>query len=191
MRIFFYGGTFDPPHNGHESIINYCLNKCDKLILVPNKKSPHKANKPYASFVQRKKMLNILFGHHKIKVSEFESKSLKENYTYLTINYLKKKYKTEDITMVIGSDQLFSLNNWENIDYILNQVKILCFNRERIKNKKINIDLKYNLKFIEDFNINISSSYIRSSISNKSYSSIVPMVNENVLNYIKQENLYV
>ena len=191
MKIFFFGGTFDPPHNGHETIVNYCLEKCDKLIIVPNKKSPHKKNHPIASAKQRKKMLSILFAHNKINICEFELKSSINNYTYLTIDYLKKKYKSSDITMILGNDQLLNLKNWKNINYILSKVKILCFNRSVLKNIELSKSLKYNLKFVENFNVNISSNTIRENILNKSFANIEPMLDKKVINYIKEKKIYV
>ena len=97
------------PHNGHELIVDYCLNKCDKIVLVPNRKSPHKQFVPFASEKHRKQMLNILFNNKKIEISNFEFESLSENYTYLTIKHLKKKYENFDLTMIIGYDQLLNL----------------------------------------------------------------------------------
>lgn len=191
MKIFFFGGTFDPPHNGHQTIVNYCLEKCDKLILVPNKKSPHKKNHPNASAKQRKKMLSILFTHNKINICEFELKSAVDNYTYLTVDYLKKKYKSSDLTMILGNDQLLNLKNWKNINYILSKVKILCFNRSVLKNLELSKSLKYNLKFVENFNINISSYMIRENIWNKSFANIEPMLDKKIIKYIKEKKLYV
>lgn len=191
MKIFFFGGTFDPPHNGHQAIVNYCLEKCDKLILVPNKKSPHKINHPNASSRQRKKMLSILFTHNKINICEFELKSAFDNYTYLTIDYLKKKYKSSDLTMIIGNDQLLSLKNWKNINYILSEVKILCFNRFVSKNLELKKRLKYNFEFVENFKINISSHMIRENILSKSFVNIEPMLDKKIIDYIKEKKLYV
>ena len=191
MKIFFFGGTFDPPHNGHQTIVNYCLEKCDKLILVPNKKSPHKKFHPSASTKQRKKMLSILFAHNKINICEFELKSAIDNYTYLTIDYLKKKYKSSDLTMILGNDQLLNLKNWKNVNYILSEVKILCFNRSVSKNIELSKSLKYNLKFVENFKVNISSNMIRKNILNKSLASIEPMLDKKIIDYIKEKKLYV
>ena len=191
MKIFFFGGTFDPPHNGHQTIVNYCLEKCDKLILIPNKKSPHKNFYPSASAKQRKKMLSILFAHDKINISEFELKSSVDNYTYLTINYLKKKYNSSDLTMILGYDQLLNLKKWKNINYILSEVKILCFNRSVSNNIELSKSFKCNFKFVENFNINISSNMIRKKLLNKSFANIEPLLNEKIINYIKAEKIYV
>ena len=191
MRVFFYGGTFDPPHIGHKLIVEYCLDKCDKLILIPNKKSPDKLSNPVASYAQRKDMLKLLFNNKKIVISDFEGDSDKINYTYLTIKHLKKSYKNSVLTMVIGNDQLVNLKKWKNFDFILNEVKILCFNRLLSDDDKSKNKLIKDINFIQKFNINISSSIVRKNISNNSIKNLDGMLNNKIIKYIMKERLYV
>jgi len=42
MKIFFLGGTFDPPHLGHLGVSEVCLRHCDKFIFIPAKQNPCK-----------------------------------------------------------------------------------------------------------------------------------------------------
>ena len=191
MKVFFYGGTFDPPHKGHELIVEYCLEKCDKLILIPNKKSPDKSSNPIANFHQRENMLKILFNNKKIVISDFEGNSNKDNYTYLTINHLKTIFKKPDLTMVIGNDQLVNLKKWNRFNFILDEVKILCFNRIILDENRFKVDFIDNIEFVEKFNVNISSSKVRNSIFNKSIKSLDDMLNTKIINYIMKEKIYV
>jgi|TARA_B100001175_G_scaffold304087_1_gene299739 nicotinate-nucleotide adenylyltransferase len=191
MKVFFYGGTFDPPHKGHELIVEYCLEKCDKLILIPNKKSPDKSSNPIANFHQRENMLKILFNNKKIVISDFEGNSNKDNYTYLTINHLKTIFKKADLTMVIGNDQLVNLKKWNRFNFILDEVKILCFNRIILDENRFKVDFIDNIEFVEKFNVNISSSKVRNSIFNKSIKSLDDMLNTKIINYIMKEKIYV
>ena len=191
MRVFFYGGTFDPPHIGHKMIVEYCLDKCDKLILIPNKKSPDKLLNPVATYAQRKNMLKLLFNNKKIVISDFEHNSDKINYTYLTIKHLKKSYKNSVLTMVIGNDQLVNLRKWKNFEFILNEVKILCFNRLLPNVDKSENKLIKDIKFIEKFNIKISSSIVRKNILNNSIENLRGMLNNKIIKYIMKERLYV
>ena len=54
MKIFFYGGTFDPPHIGHKMIVEKLLPSCDKLIVFPAKKSPVKKDNPVLNVIYLK-----------------------------------------------------------------------------------------------------------------------------------------
>ena len=72
MKIFFYGGTFDPPHIGHKKIIEALLPRCDKMIIFPAKKSPFKKVYPIASNIHRINMLNLLFENNKVIIDDYE-----------------------------------------------------------------------------------------------------------------------
>ena len=93
MKIFFLGGTFDPPHLGHLGISEICLGYCDKFIFIPSKQSPHK-QKPYFSCSDRVKMLEIMVSKIKnVEIDLFEINSKDNiNYSIDTIKYLKKKF---------------------------------------------------------------------------------------------------
>ena len=188
MNIFFYGGTFDPPHIGHYNIVKYCLEFCEKFIIIPTKQSPHKASKPEVKNKHRINMLNYLFEDFtKINIDPFELESEHINYTFLTINYLKNKFTNCNLTMVIGYDQLLKLEQWKNYKQILNDVNILCFNR------KINDKLKYSnkkIKFISSFNYNISSREIRENFKNNNFLNLANMLDRKIIKYISKNNLY-
>ena len=191
MNIFFYGGTFDPPHVGHKMIVEYLLPLCDKLILIPAKKSPFKKKSPIANGIERIDMLKLLFNDPKIEVDDFEIKSKDENYTYLTVKYLMEKYKNCIFTMVIGKDQLHFLNRWKFIDTFFYKIKILCFNRIGFRDEtKNSLYVSSNIEYINDFNFDVSSTEIRKSI-NSLNSDLGSMLDLKVLEYIKKNNIYV
>ena len=73
MNTFFFGGTFDPPHNGHLSIIQYCIKKSQQLILIPTRKSPLKDMPPVASPHHRIKMLELLIDDINHNIYQFEN----------------------------------------------------------------------------------------------------------------------
>ena len=47
-RIGIYGGSFNPPHNGHIRAARECVERLalDRLLLVPDAAPPHKALAP-------------------------------------------------------------------------------------------------------------------------------------------------
>ena len=191
MKVFFFGGTFDPPHIGHELIIKKILPMCEKLILFPVNHSPDKNNRPLASNEHRLNMLKILFENNQIEIDDFDLKAGKENYTYLTISYLKKKYINSEISMIIGYDQLENLKNWKKYKTILENVKIICFNRNNKKGSFDNHMLKGKISYIRDFNIDISSTEIRRQLLKNNLHIIENTMNPILVEYIKENNLYV
>ena len=171
MKIFFLGGTFDPPHKGHLQIAKKCLKYCDKFILIPAKQAPHKVRKPYFSNRQRLDMLSLLIDDYEnIEIDSFELSSEDHiSYSVSTIKYLTNKYHNAEISMVIGADLINELSDWKDWATIKNSVKIICINRPKyiIKEK-----LKY-IKYIDDIDVNISSSYIRNLIASKNKQNLL------------------
>ncbi len=186
MKLGFYGGSFNPPHEGHQYIIEYCNKKFDKFLVIPNYKSPDINKDVLAPFKHRYNMLKLQMGEEKIEIDEYEVHSNQTNFTYLTIQYLMKKYNEYEIFMVLGRDQLSNLQNWHKIDFILKHTQIICFERE--KNLK-NLNIPLNVKLI-NFDFPFSSSYIRERIQKKK-SIDCNIIKKQVLNYIQKNKLYI
>ena len=191
MRIFFYGGTFDPPHIGHEKIIETLLPRCDKIIIFPARKSPFKKTYPIASSIHRINMLNLLFENNKILIDNYEIISKKLNYTYLTIDYLEQKYPNCSFTMVIGKDQIANLSKWHNFSIFSKKINIICFNRD-LKGE-LQAENHDALKFenICHFNIDTSSTHIRNNIKLNNTKYLNNNLSLKVQEYIESNNLYV
>tara|TARA_B100001540_G_C15405345_1_gene460740 strand:- start:66 stop:620 length:555 start_codon:yes stop_codon:yes gene_type:complete len=182
MNIYFFGGSFDPPHKAHKLIYKHCLNLCDKFIFFPARCSPGKLESKIDS-QDRLKMLDLLIDKKdkdKVLIDNFElTNNDQESFTIDTIYYLKKKFKNSSISMIVGYDQYKNLNNWKDYNKILELVNIICFKRGKfIPN---NIDLV-------DFNQNISSSIIRKKIKNNDV--LDDFLNKSVYDYIINNNLY-
>ena len=93
-RIGIFGGSFDPPHNGHLKISKLAIRKLflDEIYWCITKKNPHK-DKAFFPLTERiKKSKIITCKVKKIKVKFFEDK-VKSFNTVDLIEYLKKKIK--------------------------------------------------------------------------------------------------
>ena len=190
MKIYFFGGSFDPPHKAHKLIYKHCLDLCDKFIFFPTGKSPQKSQF-YSKDRDRIKMLNLLIDNedkNKVTIDTYEIESpFKPNYTIDTIMYLKNKFKKSDIYMVIGNDQYNNLDNWKDYSKIINEVNIVCFNRKISNFKNNNIS---NIDFV-DFNYHISSSEIRNKISCGKMEEIKNFLTKKVNHLIINNGLYI
>ena len=191
MKIFFLGGTFDPPHPGHYSIAKKCLEHkdCDLFIFVPCKQNPFK-NKPYFDAFDRAHILDVMCQDSdscelkdRIIIDSFEAQSKsKINYSIDTINYLMKEYKPSRLYMVIGQDLLESIEKWKDWNKIRKLVKIVCVNRPGY-DYRTNIDIS--LK-IDDISIDMDSTSIRNKIKTKDWASLAKIFPRQVMDYIER-----
>ena len=185
MKLYFYGGSFDPPHLGHKQIINYFSKKSDKLLVVPTHTSPLKSIAP-AKYSDRVKMLELMLGKNisgNISIVDYELQS-KTPYTVDLVKLLKLRFPLSEINMIIGCDQFNNIKKWKNYDYIIENIKISVVSRPNFKLKSdFCID-----NYIEEISIDISSSFIRKNIT--SLDMIAHKIDQNVMNYIISNKLY-
>ena len=91
MNLYFFGGSFDPPHIGHLSIIQSCVVESQQFVLIPAKQSPFKDQSTAASAHQRIRMLKLLISKidHPIIIDDWETYIGRSILFYL--NFIDKK----------------------------------------------------------------------------------------------------
>ena len=187
MNLYFFGGSFDPPHVGHLSIIQSCVKESQQLILIPTKQSPLKDQVPVVEAHHRIRMLELLICNidHPIIIDDWEIINQPPNYTYDTIRHLQIDYPRSNLFMVIGADQLTSFHKWEKYREIMDVVRIVAFNRDQSLYKPFE---NMNISWLEDFQVDISSTAIRKKINDGHLPSndLTP----EVLEYIESNHLY-
>ena len=79
-EIGILGGTFDPFHLGHLSVLESAIEEadCEKIVLLPAKVNPFKIGKKMADDRHRLAMLEIIADMYgNVEVSNFEIKEAK------------------------------------------------------------------------------------------------------------------
>lgn len=194
MKIGIFGGSFNPPHKMHLNIVEELLNEkvLDKVIIVPTGLHYSYKNN-LVSNEHRYNMLKLMTKHNdKIEISDFEFKD-EEIHSYDTLEYYKNIYKNDTIYFVCGLDNISYVDKWYKGEYLLNNYKFLVITRDT--NNLDEILLKYE-KYKDNIIITniksntISSSYIREELKNKN-SDLTAYVDQEVLNYINENNLYI
>jgi len=133
MNIALFGGSFNPPHTGHQLASLYLLEAegFDRVWLVPAHR--HAFGKELAPFVHRVAMCALLahpFGG-RVTVSEVERKldAGDGNRTIDTVRHLASHHPEESFTLVIGSDILDEISSWKDFDRITREIAILVLRR--------------------------------------------------------------
>ena len=189
MRIGIFGGCFNPPHNMHKKIGLELIEKgyADKIIYVPTGDKYQKNNLIPAK--NRYEMLTLMTKDSKnLFVSDYE---INDHLmcTYQTLSYFNKKYPQDEIYFICGSDNLLDFDTWNNYQYILEKYKILVIRRG---DTKVDDILKNNKNIIE-VNIsfsNLSSTEIRKLIKLHGTRKLSTKLDERVIKYIEENNLY-
>ncbi|MBQ8604375.1 MAG: nicotinate (nicotinamide) nucleotide adenylyltransferase [Oscillospiraceae bacterium] len=133
MDILLFGGSFDPVHNGHYSILETALEykEFDKIIIMPVGTPGHKAGCK-VPFAIRKLMAETAFSKLGVdmEVSSFEGESTERSYSYITVDYLKSLYPGASIYFVIGADSAVNMKTWKKWEYLAQNVTFLVFARD-------------------------------------------------------------
>ena len=186
MRLGVYVGTFDPPHKGHIKVINHLINNnyLDKIIVIPTGVYWDKTN--ITDIKYRKDMLKI-FENESIII---DNKLNNIPNTYLVLRELHKKY--DDLYLIIGADNIINFDKWKEYHEIIDNNHIIVIPRDNVNiSKYLNKYNKEKFIIVKDFNcIDINSTYIRELIRNKDYLELNKYLNKEVINYIKENDLY-
>lgn len=163
MKVLIYGGSFDPVHKGHYSILKAACSflKPDKVHIFTAFQSPFK-NKSPRSFALRKQMAEEALSpiYPDIIFDDFEKQQKRVVFTYETIKYVKALYPNCQVYLLVGTDCLNELPRWKEADYIFNNSIIVAGIRQGFHFKTQNF--KYIL-LEGDFPL-ISSTNIRLAI---------------------------
>lgn len=112
----FYGGTFDPVHNGHLAIARSARDVLGATIrLMPAADPPHRAP-PGASAHQRARMLDLaVAGERGLVVDRREFERDARSYTVDTLREVRAEVGDEaPIALLVGADSLLDLPLWKD-----------------------------------------------------------------------------
>jgi nicotinate-nucleotide adenylyltransferase len=131
MRVAIFGGSFNPPHVGHQLVALYVLETAavDELWFVPCWKHPFDKN--LESYVDRLRMTElaaVALGP-RVRVSDVEARLGGESRTLLTINNLRSSHPQHEFLLVIGADLVPELPSWYGADELLRSVRLLVVGR--------------------------------------------------------------
>ena len=131
-RVAFYGGSFDPLHNGHLTIARKLteLFALDEFVFIPAFHAPHKKDKRPTSAFQRFAMLALATANDaKLKVSTVELDAPEKPYTVETQAKLISELPDSEIYFVIGADSWVEITTWREWETVLTQTNIIVVTR--------------------------------------------------------------
>lgn len=121
-KIGIFSGTFDPIHVGHiEVALSAQMSIGLDNVLFMIEKSPHRKER-IANYEDRLKMLKIAVEHHdKFEVVESKKPNIT---TDATLKMIHKRYPDHKPVIIIGSDMLKHMGEWEGVDQLLKEAEV-------------------------------------------------------------------
>jgi nicotinate-nucleotide adenylyltransferase len=188
-NITLFGGSFNPPHLGHQIVISQTfelIKDLDEIWLLPDYQHAFAKGNSFAS------------SHHRLAMTKLlETKNVKTQTccfdhqmpgnTIFHITYLKKKYPQHHFSFLLGSDNLKSFHKWPEYQTLLKRLPFYIYPRANHPFKPLYpnmLPLEHPLQVIT----NISSTMIRNRLKNNL--PINHLVPENINAYLKTHSLY-
>lgn len=132
MRIAFFGGSFNPPHQAHRAILAYLMARFqfDLTLVAPAYTPPHKKNLRQASFEDRLAMTRLAFaGIEGVEVSNLEGQRQGPSYTVDTLEKIGQRYPDSQLYLVTGGDAYHQFCTWHCWEDILDQACLIIARR--------------------------------------------------------------
>jgi len=128
--VAIFGGSFDPPHHGHQEIVDAAIKnlEIDTLLVVPAYLNPFKTSS-LASAKIRLAWCHTLFDTlPKVQVNEFEIKEGKSTFTSDSVKHFNIAYDVK--YLIIGADNLSSLTKWHHFEWLNENITWVIITRD-------------------------------------------------------------
>lgn len=192
MKVGLFFGSFNPIHVGHLILANHFAEygNVDQVWLVVSPQNPLKTKESLLEDYHRLAIVQeAIKDNDKLKVSNIEFSLPQPNYTIVTLAKLKENYPDYEFQLIMGEDNLKSLNKWFNYEQIIEGYKILVYPRNTDFKSPFDEKKFPNITVLKDVPLmNISSSFIRKAI--KSKKDVSYLLTEPVKKYIDEMNFY-
>lgn len=200
MRIGIFGGTFNPPHNGHVTLARAAAEQLalDRLLIMPACVPPHKPLPDRVTPQQRYAMAALMAAPvgRCAQASDIELHRTGKSYTSDTLQTLHEQYPDAELWLLMGSDMFLSLHTWHEPEVICALAHIAAFSRVEedirtaMERQKQTLEQQYRAEVALLNNpqlIELSSTDVRAALAAGRGSELVP---EAVWGYIRREHLY-
>ena len=130
MIVGLFGGSFNPPHEGHVLVADIAMRRLglDQLWWMVTPGNPLKNHNHLAPLGERLKRSEALATDPRIKVTAFE-KTLGESYTARVLAQVKARNPHAHFIWIMGADNLASFHKWQHWQTIARTFPIAVIDR--------------------------------------------------------------
>ena len=129
-RIGLFGGSFNPPHEGHLNLCDLALKRLelDQIWWMVTPGNPLKDVSDLPPLIERIKLCEAIIDNPRIKVTAFEARH-RLRYTADTVKLVKRLRSRQNFVWLMGADNLAGFHRWQNWRGIANLLPIAVIDR--------------------------------------------------------------
>lgn len=134
LRTGFFGGSFNPIHNGHIALARQLrqLAGLDEVWFVVTPLNPFKRDA--TDLLDDNERLDMvrkaLEGEEGLVASDYEFHLPQPNYSWKTLRKLSEDYPDRQWVLLIGSDNWLAFDRWGHYEELLQRYEIVVYPRE-------------------------------------------------------------
>lgn len=188
-KIGLFFGSFNPIHIGHLMLAEYIVENTDlkEIWFVVSPNNPLKKKSTLLSEHQRLYMVNLAIEDDaRFRSCDIEFKLPYPSYTCHTLVYLQEKFPDKDFALIMGEDNLESIEKWKNYEFILENYSIYTYPRLGYDGGKYK--QHPSVVFVNAPQIEVSATMIRDSLAQGK--SVKYFLHHKVEQFIDEMQLY-
>lgn len=130
QRIGLFGGSFNPPHEGHLLVSEIALKRLDldQIWWIVTPGNPLKDVNQLAPLLNRIECCEALANHPSIKITAFEL-AHPTRFTADTLDFVKTRRPDANFVWVMGADNLANFHKWQRWRHIANMMPLAVIDR--------------------------------------------------------------
>lgn len=201
MRIALFGGSFDPPHNGHVAIAKAAADKfeLDRVLFAPVAHQPMKHDLGAAPFADRVAMVELACkADPRFFASEIDGPRLDggPNYTIYILRLLRERMAEAEFFNLVGADSFLKLREWFDPEGLLDVAEWIVVSRPGVLLTKVSdrrkgpggLDLRERVHLLNGVYEDVSATELRDRLRRgEDCADVLP---HGVMEYIRERGLY-
>lgn len=191
-RVGIFGGTFDPPHVGHASVVADVADELglDEVLWIPAGDPPHKSDtEPTPAPIRLRMVRAAVADDDRFRVSEVEIGRSGPSHTFDTLLELRAhELRDADVYLIMGVDQYGSLDSWHRPDEVRGLATLVVMDRRGMGIDPDEVEREKNIVHVPVRRVDVSSTRIRARVARDE--SIAGLVAPEVARIIEAEGLY-
>lgn len=184
-----YFGSFNPIHIGHLIIAEYMIEHSDlqEIWFVVSPCNPLKKKSSLLNDRQRLYMVNLAIEDDaRFRASDIEFSMPQPSYTCHTLVRLTEKYPQREFALIMGEDNLQTIDKWLNYQWIMENYDFYVYPRPGYDAGDYKNGSR--IHFVDAPQLQLSSTMIRDSLRQKK--SVRYALHPKVYQYLDEMNFY-